>query len=715
MADDFLQIITDAREDAISFSEFMFEPIDFMVERRLAPPINTFNYWLDYIPRTITEAIDDTILGDYRTDLTIKIDDEIERAVSKESEIVAALEDNSELISNNSDEISKVKLDTGITATAKFGGVERTQADKNTEQVSVKDFGAIGDGEHHPVSELIPSRFASLLALQSAHPYVTSLNDSIDWLAFQAATEYGGEIHVPRGTYYLNKKVSMRRNTLYKGLGIKKSVVVSYVSNASLFQLDKTFIFGGFIDLGISAHSSVSLSSGHGIDASGEAIGDDESHTPQYLLIERCRVSGFKGTGVSPSSTTPTTAACGLIQSYGISTRLKQSLFDDNGAGVYLYSTSTSRIESCSFATNTYWGLHAELNTNLIVSGGNFVHNGTGSQEVAQTLFGKSETGNVGFFGNYGSVFTCNKTKGTRSTADIVISSDEGTVITQNNIRGAYSVVHDAVQCIYIKTVRGLVINSNTFHGINITEANASATATYKAITFKPDSLFFGTQASVCDNTFRGITASKVGYFLGLIGSNSAKKIMFIGMVITGNNLSNDNRVAPWSIDTAILLKDCRLKHSTIANNTCYVSSTLTIDSVINFSNVNESDNIISGNSAYYAVTTAVDTTANIPIYKGVVPDKREYTYHNANATQILANAVLDIIIDAKNTLPTELVYTETTFSLQTSLTFKSWISEAGKITIRVSNNSNTSMTLPIGYFNVLLKRASRIDAMNIS
>ena len=39
------------------------------------------------------------------------------------------------------------KLDTGITATAKLGGVERTQADKNSDSVHVADFGAVGIGD----------------------------------------------------------------------------------------------------------------------------------------------------------------------------------------------------------------------------------------------------------------------------------------------------------------------------------------------------------------------------------------------------------------------------------------------------------------------------------------------------------------------------------------------------------------------------------------
>ena len=38
------------------------------------------------------------------------------------------------------------KLDTGITATAKFGGVERILSEKLAEIISVKDFGAVGDG-----------------------------------------------------------------------------------------------------------------------------------------------------------------------------------------------------------------------------------------------------------------------------------------------------------------------------------------------------------------------------------------------------------------------------------------------------------------------------------------------------------------------------------------------------------------------------------------
>lgn len=65
------------------------------------------------------------------------------------------------------------------------GAVSRTQAGKNAESVSVKDFGAIGDGTLHTVAEWIPSRYASLAAVQVDYPHVTSTSDSIDWAAAQ--------------------------------------------------------------------------------------------------------------------------------------------------------------------------------------------------------------------------------------------------------------------------------------------------------------------------------------------------------------------------------------------------------------------------------------------------------------------------------------------------------------------------------------------------
>lgn len=65
--------------------------------------------------------------------------------------------------------------------------IGRTQHGKNAEFVSVFDFGAIGDGTLHPLSE----RFTTLAMAQIAYPFVTSLTQSIDWAALQAAVNSG--------------------------------------------------------------------------------------------------------------------------------------------------------------------------------------------------------------------------------------------------------------------------------------------------------------------------------------------------------------------------------------------------------------------------------------------------------------------------------------------------------------------------------------------
>lgn len=57
MADtDIVQVIAEARVDAKSLSEFVFKPAGFVVTRRLAPPINTLEYYLNHFRNVETEG-----------------------------------------------------------------------------------------------------------------------------------------------------------------------------------------------------------------------------------------------------------------------------------------------------------------------------------------------------------------------------------------------------------------------------------------------------------------------------------------------------------------------------------------------------------------------------------------------------------------------------------------------------------------------------------
>ena len=68
------------------------------------------------------------------------------------------------------------------------GAVARTQHQKNAEFISVTDFGAVGDGADHPLSE----KFTTLTAAQMVYPFVTSLSQTQDYAGFQAAIDTAG-------------------------------------------------------------------------------------------------------------------------------------------------------------------------------------------------------------------------------------------------------------------------------------------------------------------------------------------------------------------------------------------------------------------------------------------------------------------------------------------------------------------------------------------
>lgn len=111
-------------------------------------------------------------------------------------------------INRNTDELVPV-VQSGIT---KY--VPLSQISNGFGLVNVRAFGAIGDGTLHLLSE----RFSTLAAAQAVYPHVTSLSQSIDWAAFQAAhnsmsplsgtlnngingTGIGKTIYIPPGYY----------------------------------------------------------------------------------------------------------------------------------------------------------------------------------------------------------------------------------------------------------------------------------------------------------------------------------------------------------------------------------------------------------------------------------------------------------------------------------------------------------------------------------
>ena len=179
-----MQSINELVSDMTSFAHFMYKPADFMVTRRLAPPTNTLQFYIDSFDaaKATTDAYVVTIPG--------IVNDAI----------------------NNTAVEGGVLADTFVTVTAKgVGTVPRTQAAKNADRITPKDFGGIGDGTSHRLSE----RYATLTLAKADYPHVISLDDEIDWAAVQALflyvassddrsvqMDWGGNWYLNRGIYY---------------------------------------------------------------------------------------------------------------------------------------------------------------------------------------------------------------------------------------------------------------------------------------------------------------------------------------------------------------------------------------------------------------------------------------------------------------------------------------------------------------------------------
>lgn len=100
------------------------------------------------------------------------------------------------------------------TLQAGAGAIARSAQDKLRDQVSVKDFGAVGDGASHPlsaVSSLGGSNTSgwTLAQWQALWPHVTALTNQLDWASSQAAVNTGRAVFFPDASYLFDQPLKV--------------------------------------------------------------------------------------------------------------------------------------------------------------------------------------------------------------------------------------------------------------------------------------------------------------------------------------------------------------------------------------------------------------------------------------------------------------------------------------------------------------------------
>lgn len=124
------------------------------------------------------------------------------------------------------------------------GASARTVQIKLRERVSVKDFGAIGDGNSHPLSNY----FATLAAAQVVYPHATALTNEIDWCAIQAAVNYfkgittipRGAVLFPFGFYLCDQPVTASQQAIGFYGESRRSAAVQFADGVNGFVISTT-------------------------------------------------------------------------------------------------------------------------------------------------------------------------------------------------------------------------------------------------------------------------------------------------------------------------------------------------------------------------------------------------------------------------------------------------------------------------------------------
>lgn len=150
------------------------------------------------------------------------------------------------------------------------GAVTITQHENNALFLNVKQFGAIGDGKYHPLSE----RFSSISEAKSLYPFVNSLSQSIDWAAWQAALNTGKVIYGTDNAYVITDTLTPVSGGGIIGLGVGKWVSGYTATFAPDITTGTTFLMYGV------GNKKYTVDCVSNMDVSGGVVSNPSSEDP---------------------------------------------------------------------------------------------------------------------------------------------------------------------------------------------------------------------------------------------------------------------------------------------------------------------------------------------------------------------------------------------------------------------------------------------------
>lgn len=245
------------------------------------------------------------------------------------------------------------------------GARSRSGQDKMRDWVSVRDFGAFGDGASHPLSV----RYATLALAQAQYPHATALTDEIDWCAFDAALTASTSVYGPPGNYVVNKTITMNGSRKLIGFSRGASTITNSTSNLTTITTGASSLDFEISRLKLT-RSVTAAPGGNGIDASaicGESRISDLNVTANYhgLILGGTDYSIFQdsiveanfGNGVYYTNANSTGALQWYTSNVISQVNGSHGFFMESVAGRGI--TSVASLSRCATFGNTGYGFIA--------------------------------------------------------------------------------------------------------------------------------------------------------------------------------------------------------------------------------------------------------------------------------------------------------------------------------------------------------------------
>ena len=155
--------------------------------------------------------------------------------------------------------------------------------------VNVKNFGAIGDGTNHPLSEF----YQSLPEAKAVYPFANALTDSIDRCAIQKAIINSNCVYIPQGVYIIDDTIVLPQATPTSivGDGQRDTILNSIMTSGFMIEYNRNTSYNGKLTE-IKDIQLISLTGGAGIKYYG-VIDGSTRYEDNWLNVTNCDFRGL--------------------------------------------------------------------------------------------------------------------------------------------------------------------------------------------------------------------------------------------------------------------------------------------------------------------------------------------------------------------------------------------------------------------------------------